>query len=104
LELQRLDDYEARRAVLTPADLENRRTHEARYNERALADILRAFRAERGEFVRRLETLGEAAAGLSALHPRLQQPMRVIDLVFFTAEHDDHHLARISELIRLFVK
>jgi hypothetical protein len=28
--------------------------------------------------------------------------MRVIDLAFFIAEHDDHHLARISELIRLF--
>ncbi|HEX8180138.1 MAG TPA: DinB family protein [Pyrinomonadaceae bacterium] len=104
LELQRLDDYEARRTVLTPADLENRRTYEARYNERAVEDILRAFRAERAELVRRLETLGPAAAGLSALHPRLQQPMRLIDMVFFTAEHDDHHLAHISELIRLFVK
>lgn len=104
LELQRMDDYEAGREVLTPADMSNRKTHEARYNERALADILHAFRAERGELVRRLEALGEAAAGQSALHPRLQQPMRVIDLAFFTAEHDDHHLARISELIRLFVK
>jgi hypothetical protein len=26
--------------------------------------------------------------------------MRVIDLAFFAAEHDDHHLARITELIR----
>jgi hypothetical protein len=30
--------------------------------------------------------------------------MRVLDLAFFIAEHDDHHLARISELIRAFVK
>jgi hypothetical protein len=28
--------------------------------------------------------------------------IRVIDLAFFIAEHDDHHLARISELKRLF--
>jgi hypothetical protein len=27
--------------------------------------------------------------------------MRLIDLAFFTAEHDDHHLARITELLRL---
>jgi len=27
----------------------------------------------------------------------------VIDLVFFIAEHDDHHLARISDLKRQFV-
>jgi hypothetical protein len=27
--------------------------------------------------------------------------MRLIDIAFFTAEHDDHHLARITELLRL---
>ena len=104
LELQRLDDYDAGREMLTPADLENRKTHEARHNERPLAEILRAFRAERMELVRRFEALGTEGAGRTALHPRLKQPMRVIDLAFFTAEHDDHHLAHISELIRLFVK
>jgi hypothetical protein len=25
--------------------------------------------------------------------------MRLIDVAFFTAEHDDHHLARITELL-----
>ena len=25
--------------------------------------------------------------------------MRLIDIAFFTAEHDDHHLARITELM-----
>ena len=28
--------------------------------------------------------------------------MRVTDMLYFQAEHDDYHLARISELIRLF--
>jgi hypothetical protein len=37
-----------------------------------------------------------------AWHPRLKVRIRVLDLVFFIAEHDDHHLARISELKRLF--
>ena len=104
LELARLDDYDAGRAVLTPADLENRKTHEARHNERPLAEILSAFRAERMALVRRFEALGTEGAARTALHPRLNQPMRVLDLAFFTAEHDDHHLAHISELIRLFVK
>ena len=104
LELARLDDYEAGRAQLTPADLQNRKTYEAHYNERTLASILSAFRAERTELVRRFEALGAANAGRAALHPRLNQPMRVIDLALFTAEHDDHHLAHISELIRLFGK
>ena len=38
----------------------------------------------------------------SALQPRLKTKIRVIDLVFFIAEHDDHHLARISELKRCY--
>ena len=39
---------------------------------------------------------------MTARHPRLKKEMRVLDLAFFIAEHDDHHLARISELIRRF--
>ena len=34
----------------------------------------------------------------TALHPRLRQPMSVVDLCFFVAEHDDHHLRTIKEL------
>jgi hypothetical protein len=30
----------------------------------------------------------------------LKQPVRVIDLCYFIAEHDDHHMAKINELIR----
>jgi uncharacterized damage-inducible protein DinB len=36
----------------------------------------------------------------SALHPRLGMPMRLVDLMLFVAEHDDHHLASITELAR----
>jgi hypothetical protein len=54
------------------------------------------------EFVERMESFDEEFIARSAIHPRLQIPMRVIDLAFFKAEHDDHHIARISELIRLF--
>jgi hypothetical protein len=35
----------------------------------------------------------------SLLHPRLKQPMRLVDHLYFVAEHDDHHLARIWEMI-----
>jgi hypothetical protein len=27
--------------------------------------------------------------------------MRVLDMAFFTAEHDDHHLTRMTELARM---
>jgi uncharacterized damage-inducible protein DinB len=52
--------------------------------------------------VERAEALGPADLGHAALHPRLGQPMTVVDHLFFVAEHDDHHLAAIGELIRRF--
>jgi uncharacterized damage-inducible protein DinB len=83
---------------LVAADLTNRRTHEANYNARQLADILAEFRARRGEFVRLLRTADASIIERSANHPRLRKPMRLIDLAVFVAEHDDHHLAAITEL------
>ena len=104
LGMNRLDDYEAGRDQLHAADMENRKTHEANHNAASIEDILRAFRAERMEFVRRLDEYDEAFVQRVAIHPRLKKPIRVLDLAYFIAEHDDHHLARISELIRLFGK
>lgn len=104
LGMNRLDDYEQERATLHAADLENRKTHAANHNADSIEHILTAFRAERFAFVSRLDAYDEAFVQRVALHPRLQQEIRVLDLVFFIAEHDDHHLARISELRRLFAK
>jgi uncharacterized damage-inducible protein DinB len=95
----RLDDYGAGVETLRAADLENRRTKAANYNERELPEILRGFRESRMNLVARLEALDAAGVERSAQHPRLGQPMRVIDMVLFLAEHDDHHLARMTELI-----
>jgi uncharacterized damage-inducible protein DinB len=104
LGMNRLDDYEAGRETLHAADMENRKTHEANHNADTIENILKAFRAERMEFVRRLDAYDEAFVQKLALHPRLKMKIRVLDLVFFIAEHDDHHLSRISELIRYFAK
>jgi DinB superfamily len=103
LGLKRLDDFEAGHDSLTAADLANRKTHEADHNANTIENILAAFRKERTAFVARLDSYDHAFAQLTALHPRLNQKIRVIDLAFFIAEHDDHHLARITELRRKFV-
>jgi DinB superfamily len=104
LGMSRLDDYEAGRETLHAADMSNQRTYEANHNADTIENILAAFRKERKEFVRRLENYDEALLQKTALHPRLQAQIRIIDLAFFIAEHDDHHLARISELKRLFAE
>jgi uncharacterized damage-inducible protein DinB len=95
---QRLDDYAAAATELHPADLENRKTHEAAHNDRPISDILADFRAIRGRIVDRLARMGAAELSRTALHPRLRQPMSVVDLCFFVAEHDDHHLRTIAEM------
>jgi uncharacterized damage-inducible protein DinB len=95
---QRLDDYDAGVSELHPADLENRKTHEARHNDRDISNILADFKVVRGRIVERLARMSDAELARTALHPRLRQPMSVVDLCFFVAEHDDHHLRTIEKL------
>ena len=96
----RLGDLLASRSELRPADLQNRRTHEATHNDRPVDELIAAFRRDRLAIVAQLDELSASQLEATALHPRLQQPMTVVDLFFFVAEHDDHHLARITELAR----
>ena len=102
LHVGRLDDFAAGLAVLRAADMENMKTHTAGHNKRPVTDVLADFRRERGRLVERVERLEEADFTRSALHPRLKTPMRLVDMLFFTASHDDYHLARVAELSRFF--
>lgn len=99
LDQVRLDEFIARAEVLSAADMSNRRTYEAGYNDVAAATLLDYFTARRTELVQRLEELAEEDVARKALHPRLNVHMRLVDWTYFVAEHDDHHLARIRELI-----
>jgi DinB family protein len=94
----RVDDFLGGSGDLTAADLTNRKTHEAGHNSRGIGEITGEFRKARWQLVERVQGLGAEAFGRSLLHPRLQQPMRLVDHLYFAAEHDDHHLARIWEL------
>jgi uncharacterized damage-inducible protein DinB len=104
LHAARLEDYLARAPVLRPADMENLRTREAGHNARPVEEILEGFRRHRGRFVARLEAWEESRLSDTAIHPRLKQPMRVMDMAYFVAEHDDHHLARMTEIARGLVQ
>jgi uncharacterized damage-inducible protein DinB len=97
--LARVKDFSGGGTDLTTADLSNRKTHEANHNARDIGEILAEFR---GEGIRLAdEVAGKDAAEFarSMLHPRLKTPMRLVDHLYFVAEHDDHHLAWIWELI-----
>jgi DinB superfamily len=96
----RVEDFVSGRDQLSVADLSNRSTFEARYNERPIDKILADFRAARLAMVDRLEDVDTKLSGRTLLHPRLKTPVRLVDHLFFVAEHDDHDLAIIWEMIR----
>lgn len=98
--LARIEDFITGATDLTAADLSNRKTHEAQHNQRTMPEILGEFRAARGKLSQRVTELDQAAFDRTALHPRLKTPMRLVDHLFFVAEHDDHHLAQIGNMLR----
>jgi hypothetical protein len=97
--MARVDDYITGASQLTVTDLSNRKTSEAQHNQRPIDEILAEFRRARSRLVRRVETIDPAIFARASLHPRLKTPMRLVDHLYFVAEHDDHHLAHIWQLI-----
>ena len=100
--LGRLDDYENDEPVLQPARFEDNPTDKANFNEKEIQWILDEFRKQREIYINRLDVLEPKAFEKAILHPRLNKPMRLCDMLYFHAQHDQHHLTRIAELIELW--
>jgi len=96
----RLDDLVNGAIELRVTDLTNQKTHTANHNATETNILLKQFREQRVLFVNKLLSLNDDQLLMSSLHPRLKTPMRIIDLAYFVAEHDDHHLAGIREILR----
>lgn len=92
-------DILQQKPVLSPADLENKATTEAGFNKEPVTDLIQRFKEERSITLALLGQIDVKEDHHHSLHPRLQQPMRIIDLAYFVAEHDDHHLGRIRQLV-----
>lgn len=97
---ERVADIKNGLAELRPTDLQNTKTNLANHNDKSLQQLLLEFRKIREQTITILQSLEEKIIFQSALHPRLKTPMRTMDLFLFVAEHDDHHLVRITELIK----
>ena len=96
----RIGDIQQSLEVMREADLTNQKTHQANHNIRQPIDLIKAFELHRKALVLALKELTEDDLGKSSLHPRLKTPMKIVDLMYFVAEHDDHHLAACSLLLR----
>ncbi len=98
----RLNDIVNGCSELRSTDLQNSKTDSANHNDTSLQELLSEFRKTRKQTIKTLQSINEETVFKSALHPRLRTPMRTMDLFLFVAEHDDHHLARITELCVTF--
>ena len=71
------------------------------YNSQPVGTVLRYFSESRMNTLKAYEDLSERDCQKVSLHPRLKTVMNPVDLAYFDAEHDDHHLLKITDIINL---
>lgn len=96
ISIRRLDEMKAGVAVMSPAVFEPQD-----YNPWSIEKVLELFRKNRQASLEKYKALDASLLVRSSLHPRLKVKMTPADLAWFDAEHDDHHLVRINEIIHL---
>jgi hypothetical protein len=84
---------------LSPADMTNKTTELARHNETSWAELVTRLKENRLRLVTQIQNLTNEQLLRTALHVRLRQQMRLLDWLWFVAEHDDHHLAAAQNAI-----
>ena len=97
----RLVDILSGSDYMREADLENTKTHEAQHNIRSLEELVDDFERERERTMSSLRRLHRADVRKASRHPRLNTNMTIQNLFQFLAEHDDHHLVSITEIVRM---
>ncbi|MBT8256167.1 MAG: DinB family protein [Bacteroidia bacterium] len=94
----RLKEFAKFQPELSAADMSNRKTVAANHNDRSLDGLLNDLQTARIQLLSAYLKLAEECLQHEAIHPRLKVPMRPVDLLFFVAEHDDHHLTTILDI------
>jgi uncharacterized damage-inducible protein DinB len=97
----RLKDILNSEVEMRSIDLENKKTNLALHNDKNINNLLEELFNIRAVTIKELKNLTEIDVYKQALHPRLNKPMRIMDLFLFVAEHDNHHLSRITELMHV---
>ncbi len=87
-------------SILSPAVFEPR----GDYNKQPIRKVIDTFEKHRRENTKRVLSLTSDELSRSSMHPRLKVSMTPVDLAWFDAEHDDHHLVRINEILKTLLK
>jgi hypothetical protein len=97
---KRIDEMIAGLSPMSPAVFEPRND----YNAQSIKDVIHYFRANRLKNLIRYRNVADHELEKSSLHPRLKVQMNPVDLAYFDAEHDDHHLVRVNEILKQLTK
>lgn len=97
---QRIHEIVSGIAQLSPAVFEPKKD----YNNLPINEVLQIFKTNREANLTAYHKLHEADLKKTSLHPRLKVMMNPVDLAMFDAEHDDHHLVRINEILNTLIK
>ena len=96
---QRINQILSGVPVMSPAVFEPKD-----YSTWTIEKVLNFFEASRAGNLLKYKSLSEHDLLKSSQHPRLKVPMTPVDLAWFDAEHDDHHLVKINEIIFTLTK
>jgi len=91
---KRIDEMVSGAETLSPAVFEPQD-----YNPWPIEKVIAFFRDARKSNLDRYKRLSANHLSLASTHPRLKVKMNPVDLAFFDAEHDDHHLLKITDII-----
>jgi len=91
---KRIGEMISEAAMLSPAVFEPKD-----YNPWPIEKVVALFYKNRKLNLEKYKSLSLHELHKSSMHPRLHLKMTPVDLAWFDAEHDDHHLVRINEII-----
>jgi hypothetical protein len=94
---KRIDEMVNGISPLSPAVFEPKQD----YNKMRVSEVIEYFIERRKKNLKKYSMLIEAALMKASLHPRLKVMMTPVDLAWFDAEHDDHHLVKINSILKL---
>jgi hypothetical protein len=94
--LKRIDEILTGAPIMSSAVFETKQD----YNAQPVQQVIDYFKDVRLRKNKRFESLTEAELARTSLHPRLKIMMSPVDLAGFEAEHDDHHLVTINEILK----
>ena len=95
----RINDFLSGETVLRAADMTNAKTRSGDHNSKNIGELLSLFKESRKKLIKNTESLDEKKVVVTAMHPRLKTQIRLLDSLYFVAEHDDHHISKIRVLL-----